>query len=249
MPVSGTALKLRLSVLKAKYLQKKGYLREQYDKLQKLRTNIGRIEKTLDDNEDGRSSSSFSSGSPLLPASDSDGESGKEIGKDQQGDKDPEPKVSTPRPKGAQPSKATPPPPSQARGCPTCVPRPKRQAGPWPSHPLFLPAEVVLSTLLRSRLELKLQRQQLAETRRRPTTWATPTRPANCTRVFRLATRSGAKPVTNSEGGSFASQRATGNRCASGHPCRRSVSPEYVAVQPKQLPVLSVLSILVQLRR
>ena len=141
------------------------------------------------------------------------------------------------------------PPPSQARGCPTCVPRPKRQAGPWPSHPLFLPAEVVLSTLLRSRLELKLQRQQLAETRRRPTTWATPTRPANCTRVFRLATRSGAKPVTNSERGSFASQRATGNRCASGHPCRRSVSPEYVAVQPKQLPVLSVLSILVQLRR
>ena len=37
MPVSGTALKLRLSVLKAKYLQKKGYLREQYDKLQNRR--------------------------------------------------------------------------------------------------------------------------------------------------------------------------------------------------------------------
>jgi len=110
MPVSGTALKLRLSVMKAKYLQKKGYLREQYGKLQKLRTDIERIEKTLDDNEDGRSSS-FSSGSPLLPASDSDGESGKESGKDNQGDKDPEPKVSSPHPKGAQSSKATPPPP------------------------------------------------------------------------------------------------------------------------------------------
>ena len=129
MPVSGTALKLRLSVLKAKYLQKKGYLREQYDKLQKLRTNIGRIEKTLDDNEDGRSSSSFSSGSPLLPASDSDGESGKEIGKDQQGDKDPEPKVSTPRPKGAQPSKATPPPPKSGTRVSDLRPPPKKPGG------------------------------------------------------------------------------------------------------------------------
>ena len=37
MPPTGAALRLRLSVMKAKYLQKKGYLREHYNKLQKLR--------------------------------------------------------------------------------------------------------------------------------------------------------------------------------------------------------------------
>ncbi|CAE7560536.1 unnamed protein product, partial [Symbiodinium sp. CCMP2456] len=63
-----------------------------YVKLRKLRTDIERIEKNLDDQEEDRSSS-FSSGSPLLPPSDSDGECGEERGKDDKGDTDAEPKA------------------------------------------------------------------------------------------------------------------------------------------------------------
>ena len=73
------SVRLSLRVLKAKYLQKKGYLREQHGKLQKMRTAISQKEQELDEKNEERSSS-FSSGSPLVPPSDSDSESGDSCG-------------------------------------------------------------------------------------------------------------------------------------------------------------------------
>ena len=79
MSATGASVRLSLRVLKAKYLQKKGYLREQHGKLQKMRTAISQKEQELDEKNAERSSS-FSSGSPLVPPSDSDSESGDSCG-------------------------------------------------------------------------------------------------------------------------------------------------------------------------
>ena len=99
MPASGASVRLGLRVLKARYLQKKGYLREQCNKLQTLPEIISRKEQELDDKHEERSSS-FSSGLPLIPPSDSDGETGGSCGKDEN------PKATSSAPPAAKTSKS-----------------------------------------------------------------------------------------------------------------------------------------------
>lgn len=116
MPSTGSSLRLGLGVLKAKFLQKKGALREDHKKMRKLLAAIKQKEQELDDMEESRSSS-FSSGSPLLEGSGSESEKEDSAADSSSKTKGP----SVPMPKGkalvkAPPPKAEahPPPPATA---------------------------------------------------------------------------------------------------------------------------------------
>ncbi|CAE7208534.1 unnamed protein product [Symbiodinium microadriaticum] len=73
MPSDGKSIRLSLAVMKAKWSQKKDTIRKECNKLKAMRKTIKKKEEELDTMEEERSSS-FSSGSPLLPSSGSESE-------------------------------------------------------------------------------------------------------------------------------------------------------------------------------